>query len=322
MHHRFIGLAALLAVLTPTVGQGILHVTEDRQARRNQALLQAIGLDNLPAVQAALANRADPNTRSPGGNNSALHLSVYRQSVPLTIALLAAGANPDAQDHQGRTPLMVAIQQRQAGTADLLLTHGAAPDLADRHGRTALMHAAETGSLSLRRLALDARVRINKQDRQGRTPLMYAAGLAYGRGDGGGVRLLLTRGADFHLRDNQGTTALASAVLANNSDAIDLLLSAGADVNERDPEGRTPLIQALLAGNSHAAHRLLQRGASLNIRAPDGRTALQIAETKARSLSYRNVYELIAREMRVLQSGKAVLTQRASALMPLPSTAR
>ncbi|AEF93295.1 Ankyrin [Desulfotomaculum nigrificans CO-1-SRB] len=59
--------------------------------------------------------------------------------------MLAKGANINAQNNIGITPLMFAAGKGHAKVVELLLAHGANVNDRDKDGRTALMHAMGMG---------------------------------------------------------------------------------------------------------------------------------------------------------------------------------
>jgi hypothetical protein len=86
----------------------------------------------------------------------------------------------------------------------LLLAAGADSNAADYDGATPMMYAAEVGTAEVLRVLLAARADLNAQDAEGRTALMYAADHRQTES----VRLLVEAGADVTLKDNNGYTAL------------------------------------------------------------------------------------------------------------------
>ena len=89
-------------------------------------------------------------------NIISIYLSIYPQ-VPLLVNL---GANLEARDDSGRTPLMLtALVQPEAwgvGVARLLIEVGVAMGQRDRHGMNALHHACVYERLELVRVLLHA----------------------------------------------------------------------------------------------------------------------------------------------------------------------
>lgn len=61
--------------------------------------------------------------------------------------LIAAGADVNAVDGEGRTPLMKATASDQAETLSILIKAGAKPETADRHGMFAYDHAVSSGKM-------------------------------------------------------------------------------------------------------------------------------------------------------------------------------
>jgi ankyrin repeat protein len=104
----------------------------------------------------------------------------------------------------------------------------------------------------------------NRKGIGGSTPLMYAA--LYG--DAAAVRLLLASGANPHLRNDAGATALMWA--ADDAEKTRLLLENGADANARSDDGRTPLmIAADQYGASPVVKLLLDHGAKPSVKASE-----------------------------------------------------
>ena len=91
---------------------------------------------------------AEP-TRMPAlaGDGSALHWVIVAAGLPLILALVAAGADPDQRDEQGQTPLMAFLHVNNRPGLDrlaklwALLTAGATAGAPDGHGWTPLHHA-------------------------------------------------------------------------------------------------------------------------------------------------------------------------------------
>lgn len=115
---------------------------------------------------------------------------------------------------------------------------------------------------------------LDSKDWSGATPLCKAA-----RSNGLRVtKLLLERGADVSVGDDEGSTALHYAAYWGSSEVLNLLLDRALDVNLPDTLGMTPLLLAVYQGRRPAILQLLNHGADLSARTKyDSLTALQLA---------------------------------------------
>jgi ankyrin repeat protein/nucleoside-triphosphatase THEP1 len=219
-------------------------------------------------------------------------------------ALLDWGAQIEAADQEGRTPLLYAVkaknESRSEAAVRLLLDRGAQTEAADNNGRTPLSYAAINGNEDVLRLLLDRGAQIEAVDKDGRTPLLHA--VLDGKNEA--VRLLLDRGAQIEAADKDGRTSLSRAVIRNkiksvqregheNDDGIiRLLLDRGAQIEAADKDGYTPLLHAVIWNtdmsvswnrcekNAPIVRLLLDRGAQIKVADKDGRTPLLYAAKK------------------------------------------
>jgi ankyrin repeat protein len=151
--------------------------------------------------------------------------------------------------------------ERSQGTADVvevLLKNGADVNARDTLGETPLFLAARKGFEIIVKSLLDHGADANAKTRHGRTPLHAVAdsGLAEI------VTLLLARGAVADAKDQSGLTPLFYAVCKGHAKAAEILLKKGAQVNAKDNVGQTPLRKALAAGKQDMVRLLKQYGAT------------------------------------------------------------
>jgi ankyrin repeat protein len=93
-----------------------------------------------------LKNGFDINSIRPDQNRTVLHGSANRGSTTAVTWLLDNGADPNVLDDQQRTPLhSAAVRNSHASVAQLLIAAGANVELADANGKTALHLAEEEG---------------------------------------------------------------------------------------------------------------------------------------------------------------------------------
>ena len=101
----------------------------------------------------------------------------------------------------------------------LLTSRGAEVNAEDRTGYTPLFYAAERGQKDVAELLIAAGANVNAKDRSGNTPLHYSAV----RGYYGMCELLVTRGADSAAENLTGGTALAMAKAGGHDQIVELL---------------------------------------------------------------------------------------------------
>lgn len=135
-------------------------------------------------------------------------------------------------DSSGNSTLSEAIRERRVQVVDALLNAGADPNAANVAGITPLMTAVsfDPESTAMMQRLLDAGALVDAPDNRGKTALMWAA--SYGRKEA--VTLLLERGANPGLRDDSGRTP--AAMTGNSKEAADLsalLEKAAADYRKK-----------------------------------------------------------------------------------------
>ena len=82
-----------------------------------------------------------------------IHSAIRTGDVQTVRQAVMGGANVNAPDNWGRTPLIVALQQGKAAVVDLLLDQGASIALTDAWGRTPLLVATQLrNTAAIRRL--------------------------------------------------------------------------------------------------------------------------------------------------------------------------
>uniref|UniRef100_A0A8C2GDN5 Notch receptor 2 n=1 Tax=Cyprinus carpio TaxID=7962 RepID=A0A8C2GDN5_CYPCA len=177
--------------------------------------------------------------------------------------LIGQGASLNAQtDRTGETALHLAARYARADAAKRLLDAGADANAHDNMGRTPL-HAAVAADaqgvfqILIRNRATDLDARMN----DGTTPLILAARLAVE----GMVEELVHCHADVNAVDDHGKSALHWAAAVNNVDATLVLLKNGANRDMQDNKEETPLFLAAREGSFEAAQVLLDHYSNRDI---------------------------------------------------------
>ncbi len=203
-----------------------------------------------------------------------LHRAAEYTSNPTIVRLLLqAGADPNAPDDNGLTPLHRGAENSNPMVVTHLLDAGADLNARDNDGYTALhWAAAQSGNDRVVKVLLDRGADPFAESNDGRTPLHSA--LRY-RADPSMVSRMLDAGADENL------TSLQLSVLQGDAMAVDRLLADGADPNEADRYGWRPLHFAVPLAGLEVVSGLLAVGADVDARTASGATALHLAASQS-----------------------------------------
>jgi len=236
----------------------------------------------LAALPFAFAAADDPD------DTTALHWAVRANDADAVQRLLRSGANPDAANRYGVTPLSLAATNGSAALIQALLQAGAHPS------GSILMTAARTGNAEVIRMLIARGADANARESSlGETALMWAAAENHPEA----VRALIEHGADPNARSEKlayakdrfglegvttilprgSWTALMYAARQGSLEAARTLADSGADLNLTDPDGTTALVLAILNGHFDTAAMLTEKGADPNIADTTGMAALYTA---------------------------------------------
>ncbi|MBK8971777.1 MAG: ankyrin repeat domain-containing protein [Hahellaceae bacterium] len=146
-----------------------INVTSSQGSALDRAA--AAGMD--AAVLDMLAGGANPRTGAGEGHATAIHYYAERGNVRMIRALALAGADLEATDEKGRTPLAAALTKGQLSASKTLIRAGADVNTSFA-GRSLLMHIVTTNSLLLTQLMIDAGVDLNYRNAEGISALDVA----------------------------------------------------------------------------------------------------------------------------------------------------
>jgi len=235
---------------------------------------QAVLAGDIKAVEKILqAHPERVNERDTRGD-ALLDLAVRKGDQQMTIILLQYGADIEAKDSRGETPIEIAAFEGYAPIMRTLMGKGAKI----KDPGMLLRLAAWNGHVEVAQLLLDRGTKINvsaeaKQGGERSTPL-HAAVVA-NRPDM--VEFLIERGADVNATDSVGRAPLHLAAESIYTQIAKTLLDHGAKVNAVSKAGDTPLHKAAAAGRPTMVELLVSDGAAVNAKRPDGQTPLDAA---------------------------------------------
>lgn len=192
-----------------------------------------------------------------------LHAAAARGDLSAIKRLLGGGADPNATDAHGRTPLMVAGYQRNAPAALRLIGGGANVNALDSERYDLITIAAVADDVAMLRLAIGKGGNTAQiTSPYDGTALIAAAHLGHGEI----VKTLIAAKAPLdHVNNLKWTALIESIVLGDGGSrhvaCVKALVDAGANVNIPDGDGATPLSLARNAGYASMVHILEAAGA-------------------------------------------------------------
>jgi ankyrin repeat protein len=114
------------------------------------------------------------NTRDVTTGQSALHMVTLRRDLTWMTFLIQKGANVNARDSQGVTPLVAASNIGFIEGIELLIEKGARVDEGNSAGETPLISAVHRRDIGLMRILLRAGADPDRADNSGRSARDYA----------------------------------------------------------------------------------------------------------------------------------------------------
>jgi len=160
----------------------------------------------------------------------------------LIYKLLKYGANINAQDNEGNTPL-INLSRTAANKKNVvfLIEQGADISKANNKGETPLITACKYGKKEIVKILLDYGADINKQDNEGNSPLHIACKYYKNVGKESIIEYLIKRGADINILDNENETPIFEICRYFNKYINNFFIENGAKINIKNKYGDTPL---------------------------------------------------------------------------------
>jgi ankyrin repeat protein len=251
------------------------------------ALHHAVLNGESASVQLLLDLGANSNAISddPCQKIAPLHLISQIHDEQIIKLLLNRGADLEARDYSGRTPLYASCQSGVVENVRLLIEMGADIWVKDDKGGTLLHMAVDSGSESMVRPFLHKGQDFQAKKKAGKT-LLHQIACSIVPKDGMAIfRLLISLGVDINRKNYESSTALHMGANLIYPEIVQPLIEYGADIEARDTSGKTSLYCAILARSqglmkSHHTETikvLIQGGADVSARDNQGYTPLDYA---------------------------------------------
>ena len=187
-----------------------------------------------------------------------LHLFCFLGKEEKVTRLLAVGAEINSKDKHGRTPLHVCCQEGYGAIVKTCMERGANVNNKDNKGLTALHYASTAGNSDIIQTLTSGGAKVNLVDNSGNTPLHVACEKDHLMS----AAALLEAGARPNIKNGVGKTALHHAYTVRMTE---LMITRGADMNVQDNDCYTPLHIACMRGDFDSVKILIENGARLDI---------------------------------------------------------
>ncbi|WKJ88822.1 ankyrin repeat domain-containing protein [Methylomonas montana] len=216
----------------------------------------------------------------------------YNHNPEIVKFLLSFGIDINAKISDGNSALHYAARDENSlPTLSVLLAHGANINARNDNGETPIMDA---DSPTVLRVLIAGGADVNAKDNRGNSVLTAFFGRNIAKNDLEQIiKTLIERGADVNaLVKEPPISPLIELLSRQDYDdlwLLNLLIDNGADVNFKDDQGFTPLMSVLMYFSDlwgeedyewliAKVSKLLEKGAKVQDRAADGKTALKLAE--------------------------------------------
>ena len=233
------------------------------------AFIKAVELGNAQIVKDLIAVGADVEAQNKYGYTP-LSVASKKGQMEIVQILLDAGADITAQNKNGTCALSEASQNGQVRTVKMLLLKG----VSDSQKDAALEAAASSDTYGCKEI-VEILVKAGASAKDSNA--LFKMNKGYNSDEKIVEQLLLTAKADPNAKTEGGKTVLMDAAGAwgANPEILKKLLDAGADVNAKDDEGNTALIYTIKRYlNPKNVKVLLEAGANPNVTDNEGNTPL------------------------------------------------
>jgi ankyrin repeat protein len=226
---KLLAAAAAIAMLcaVPPTSLKAQKPPSDRELQVYAGLHAAAADGDVAEIERLLKDGENPNLQD-ANSRTPLLVATYRRHHKAAEALLKGGANPNARDLQRFDMLTIAVVQNDIEMLKVGLANGvSASTVTGQSDGTALISAAHLGYVEFVKLLIEAKAPVDHVNAMGWTALITAIVLGNGSKEHvATVDALVKAGAEVEIKDRRGTTALGHARQRGYSDIVKILEAA------------------------------------------------------------------------------------------------
>ncbi len=274
-------------------------------------LVKAIMVGDDEFARFLIEKNADIEAFDEKRKMTALSAAVNLKNSVLAQQLIQMGANVNAQDIDGTTPLMFAAYNGDMEMVKLLIQNGANIFDTDSDNGSLMLYAAGGGNLEIVQFLEEQGISLHNSDSRGTTPFIAAA--HDNRKD---VMVYLSgKGVDIDAQDEKGNTAFITAAQNNNPSALEFLAELGVDVTIKNKKGLSAFFVAIDKKNNEAMS-FFQDSGLIQYR-PDNfqRDRINAVQTELKKRTVEQLVQLPEKEPELWQ--KTIALRQLSVLIQL-----
>jgi ankyrin repeat protein/GTPase SAR1 family protein len=226
--------------------------------------------NNLSMVKTLIDCGADPNARNNKGITP-LHIACQLGNLSMVKTLIDSGANLENKDARGYTPLALAVLNDHKGTVSALVKEFGC----DPNDGVSLHVACREGNLDIVSILICLGADVGNTGVRGNTPLHEAIRTE------NVAQTLLKHKSNPNARNNQGITPLHIACGLGNMSMVKTLIDCGANLENKNASGYTPLALAVRNGHKGIVSALVREyGCDIHVLGRRGMSLLHVAATE------------------------------------------
>ncbi len=263
---------------------------EDAFSPIPDSIWRAAHAGNTKAIERHLAEGADVNAKDGKFGVTLLSWAALGRQIDAVELLILKGADINARNNDGNTPLHTAAFLGENEIAQLLVKNGADVNVRNDDGDVP-MNSLEADWETTKYIAGWLQIKVDQEKVESGRAQVEALLRQHGaraanphrndlctaakNGNIEALRKYLGTGADVNSRDREyGVTPLAWAAFVGHRDIVELLIRSGADVNAKNRDAGTALHGAAFFGQVEVAELLIDNGADTFAKHENGDTPL------------------------------------------------